>query len=271
MQVTGRDEFPRLGIAFNEMADQLQARMDELDAERARLREATVRFGDALAATHDVDQLLRENVLVDLYPLVRKALRVGSRSYSIKKLEPLYMGNEFRSGEVTNAAASITEYARARELQQLGSGDEAQRMFDSIADYNRYDCVSTLRLRDWLLAIARQAGIEPVPESLLVEAAKAAGKVYAASPLAVELQRLAGPPDDPDRDPDHTALALAAAAIDYHDREAKTFWWGHFFRVEQPLEAVDGIMPVPDGPGIGVTLDRPFLESVTRSVEVLAG
>jgi diguanylate cyclase (GGDEF)-like protein len=59
VQVTGRDEFARLGIAFNEMADQLQERMDELDAERARLREATVRFGDALAATHDVDQLLR--------------------------------------------------------------------------------------------------------------------------------------------------------------------------------------------------------------------
>jgi diguanylate cyclase (GGDEF)-like protein len=59
VSVTGNDEFARLGLAFNEMADQLQARMAELDAERARLREATVRFGDALAATHDVDQLLR--------------------------------------------------------------------------------------------------------------------------------------------------------------------------------------------------------------------
>ena len=59
VEVTGRDEFGRLGLAFNEMADQLEARMKELDAERARQREATVRFGDALAATHDVDQLLR--------------------------------------------------------------------------------------------------------------------------------------------------------------------------------------------------------------------
>ncbi len=38
---------------------------------------------------------------------------------------------------------------------------------------------------------------------------------------------------------------------------------------EQPLEATNGIMPVPEGPGIGVTLDRPFLQEVTRSVEVL--
>lgn len=61
--VKGRDEFARLGRAFNEMADQLEARMTELDEERRRLREATMRFGEALAATHDVDGLLR--TLVD--------------------------------------------------------------------------------------------------------------------------------------------------------------------------------------------------------------
>jgi O-succinylbenzoate synthase len=38
---------------------------------------------------------------------------------------------------------------------------------------------------------------------------------------------------------------------------------------EQALEATDGVMPVPSGPGIGVTLDRAFLETVTQSVEVL--
>ena len=38
---------------------------------------------------------------------------------------------------------------------------------------------------------------------------------------------------------------------------------------EQALEATDGIMPVPEGPGIGVTLDRAFLDTVTESVEVL--
>jgi diguanylate cyclase (GGDEF)-like protein len=59
VEVQGRDEFARLGLAFNEMADQLESRLEELAAERGRLRETTVRFGEALAATHDVDQLLR--------------------------------------------------------------------------------------------------------------------------------------------------------------------------------------------------------------------
>lgn len=211
--------------------------------ERTHLLTIAARHGVGEAA---VDQLLADGVLVDLYPIVKRAVRVGSRSYSIKKLEPLYMGTELREAEVKSGGDSILEYVRARELLATGELDPAtglagaaaaQHVLDDLADYNRYDCVSTLRLRDWLLAIARAHGVEPVPESLLVEAAKAAGKVYEASPLAVELQRLAGPPDDPDRDADHTALALAAAAIDYHDREAKSFWWGHFFRVEQPIEA----------------------------------
>jgi len=38
---------------------------------------------------------------------------------------------------------------------------------------------------------------------------------------------------------------------------------------EQQLEASNGIMPVPEGPGLGVTLDRPFLDEVTLSTEVL--
>jgi diguanylate cyclase (GGDEF)-like protein len=57
--VRGRDEFAMLGSAFNDMANQLEARLAELEAERGRLRDAITRFGEALAATHDVNQQLR--------------------------------------------------------------------------------------------------------------------------------------------------------------------------------------------------------------------
>ncbi len=57
--VRGRDEFAALGTALNDMAEQLEARLAELEAERARVREALAHFGEALAATHDAKQLLR--------------------------------------------------------------------------------------------------------------------------------------------------------------------------------------------------------------------
>ncbi len=57
--VRGRDEFAALGTALNDMAAQLEARLAELEAERTRAREALARFGEALAATHDPQQLLR--------------------------------------------------------------------------------------------------------------------------------------------------------------------------------------------------------------------
>jgi diguanylate cyclase (GGDEF)-like protein len=57
--VKGHDEFAVLGTAFNDMAGQLEGRLAELEDERGRLRTAITRFGEALAATHDVEQLLR--------------------------------------------------------------------------------------------------------------------------------------------------------------------------------------------------------------------
>jgi diguanylate cyclase (GGDEF)-like protein len=59
VQVQGRDEFALLGRTFNEMAAQLQTRLDELEQQRGRLRDVIARFGEALGATHDVEQLMR--------------------------------------------------------------------------------------------------------------------------------------------------------------------------------------------------------------------
>ena len=57
--VKGATSSPQLGRAFNQMASELEARLDDLEEERRRLREANARFGDALAATLDPEQLRR--------------------------------------------------------------------------------------------------------------------------------------------------------------------------------------------------------------------
>lgn len=110
----------------------------------------------------DVDDLLRNGVLVDLYPLVRKSIRVGTDSFSLKALEPLYLGTQPRSGDVTTAADSINSYARYCELRAAGRIDEAATVLKEIEGYNHYDCRSTRALRDWLLMRAWEAGVTPI-------------------------------------------------------------------------------------------------------------
>lgn len=57
--VRGRDEFATLGLAFNAMAAQLEARLEDIEDERRRLRDSNARFGDALASALDPEQLQR--------------------------------------------------------------------------------------------------------------------------------------------------------------------------------------------------------------------
>jgi diguanylate cyclase (GGDEF)-like protein len=56
--VKGRDEFAALGHAFNDMAGQLESRLEELAWERAKARDAIARFGEALSASHNPYQLV---------------------------------------------------------------------------------------------------------------------------------------------------------------------------------------------------------------------
>ncbi|MFB7892704.1 TM0106 family RecB-like putative nuclease [Microbacterium sp. NPDC056044] len=190
----------------------------------------------AMAARHgvreaDVDRLLRDGVFVDLYPIVRRALRVGSRSYSIKKLEPLYMGDEVRTSDVQKGDDSIVRYVEARALQADGAVVEASVVLDDLADYNRYDCVSTLRLRDWLVDRAREAQLVPSPNPEPDE------RAYEPSVRATVLDALAL--DHPDDSVEARSLRLGAAAIDYYPREAKSFWATHFLRLREPVSLWD--------------------------------
>src|SRR5436190_6292668 len=54
----GRDEFAELGGEFNQMARQLETRLEELQRERERLQEAVRRIGESVASNLDRDALL---------------------------------------------------------------------------------------------------------------------------------------------------------------------------------------------------------------------
>ncbi len=181
-----------------------------------------------------VDDLLRSGVLVDLFPLVRKSIRVGTESYSLKSLEPLYMGSELRTGDVTTAAESITMYARYCDLGADGRScavSEAANVLKQIEDYNRYDCRSTQRLRDWLIKIAIESSVLPLGPQPVADGSA----VEDADQIARTLMAFAGDGVE-ERSPEQTAVALFAAARGYHSREDKPFWWAHFDRLNNPVD-----------------------------------
>ncbi|MCU1569748.1 MAG: hypothetical protein JWR33_489 [Naasia sp.] len=202
------------------------------DYERSHLQQLCARHGVGEVM---LDDLLREHVFVDLYPVVMHSVRISERSYSLKKLEPLYMGDELRRSDVTNAADSIVAYVDYTVLRDSGRTEEAEAQLAEIEEYNRYDCVSTLRLRDWLLDRADEAGVgrrrvPMVDEPRDTRIGRREDRVRDRL-----LGTIAGIPAI-DRTPDQQAVALAAAAIEYHRREDKTWWWEHFNREITPLE-----------------------------------
>lgn len=180
----------------------------------------------------EVDELLRSGTLVDLYPLARKSIRVGAESFSLKALEPLYMGAQLRAGDVTTATESITSYARYCELQAAGRFDDAASVLKEIEDYNHYDCRSTRELRNWLMLRAYELGVVPVGAQPVPDGDTAEDD----DRLAMTLSAFTGDAAVGERTAERTAVALVAAARGYHRREDKPFWWAHFDRLNFPVD-----------------------------------
>lgn len=99
----------------------------------------------------EVDQLLRNDVFVDLYKIVKGSIILGEPKYSIKNVEHLYRGK--RDTEVASGGDSVYVYEEWRNLNSQGiEGDswETSEILNSIRDYNIDDCNSTQELVEWL-------------------------------------------------------------------------------------------------------------------------
>jgi uncharacterized protein len=106
--------------------------------ETTALTRLMMRYGTRETEMH---ALLRGQVFVDLYRVVRQGLRIGVPSYSIKKLEPLYMPE--RRGRIVLASSSIVEYEKWLQ-------DPRPEILDAILTYNEDDVRSNWLLHAWL-------------------------------------------------------------------------------------------------------------------------
>jgi predicted RecB family nuclease len=199
----------------------------------------------------EVDRLLREHVLVDLYRVVDQALRISRPSYSLKEVEAFY--DQGRTAEVKQAGDSVLMFE-----QWLQEGDA--ELLAKIEDYNKEDCDSTLRLRDWLIEqrelAEREHGVQ-LPWRLPGQPTEPDEGEADVLGETTELQEalLTDVPADPDeRGADQREVWLLAQLLDYHRREAKPAWWQWFERLERTSaelaefdpEAIGELSPIGD-------------------------
>jgi predicted RecB family nuclease len=208
-----------------------------------------------------IDDWLRSGLLVDLLPVVTGSIVLGEPSYSIKKVEHLYM--EERSAEVTNAGDSVVAYLNwqnSGEPLQPGDLPDGSPLLKGIENYNREDCESTVFLHDWLLTLRREVGLPDQPLAAEAEE-KEAKEPWPLEQLSARL--LSELPEvlqsDPPADATDELLALQneagqrgmswrvqrllAQLLPFHHREAKVAWWAYFDRrskaEQSPAELID--------------------------------
>jgi uncharacterized protein len=73
----------------------------------------------------EIDRMLRAGLFVDLYAVVRHAIRAGIESYSIKKLEPLYAFE--RTVGLPDVSAVLAKVQASLELGDFGGIGEEER------------------------------------------------------------------------------------------------------------------------------------------------
>jgi predicted RecB family nuclease len=165
----------------------------------------------------ELDQLLRERRFVDLYRVVLQALRASTETYSLKDLEAIFWRE--RTGEVKTASASIVEYERWCVTQD-------KTILDSIAAYNKDDCVSTAHLRSWLEGL-RPVGInleivDDTAEEKREQSAERAQLEARKQALAASVR--ASTHGEP------RVRELVAELLWFHQRSQKPGWWALFER-----------------------------------------
>lgn len=248
---TSRDDEKR---AFEDFVDFIRKRRERYPAlhvyhyanyEKSALRRLAQQHG---TREEEIDDLLRGEVLVDLFAVVRQAVAISEEGYGLKNVERFY--DLERLTDVKKGAESIVMFER-----WLLEPDP--RILDDIARYNRDDCRSTYLLREWLLERRREA-IAKFGRELLLRAPKSPNDPCHAeftescprcmkhrndereqSRRTVLERSLLENVLTPQTEQEYQMMAadrriryLLANLMAYHRREEKPGWWAYFDRCE---------------------------------------
>src|SRR5256884_5953895 len=177
----------------------------------------------------EIDRMLRAGMLVDLHQAFKQGVRASVEEYSLKKIEA-FCG--FQRETPVEKSRSAMRYIEHR--LELGRGDDEmpEELRAVMEGYNREDCVSTSRLREWL-EVERKALVQrgtEVPRFVDREEAPSEELDERQRRVAALVERLTDgiPADLEARTNEQQARWLLAQLEDWHRREDKaTYWEGY--------------------------------------------
>jgi predicted RecB family nuclease len=177
----------------------------------------------------EVDDLLRNEIFVDLYTVVRHGVLVGEPSYSIKYIEHLYRPE--RQTDVGSGGDSVVVYEQWRENPDGKSWEDSQ-MLNGIREYNKDDCDSTQELADWLRKQQLTHNIDYVGNTEVKEQdipEEVTNRILLRDRLL----------DVAEKEQDETSADMTetlAWMLEFHRRENKPSWWRLFDRLASTEE-----------------------------------
>jgi predicted RecB family nuclease len=216
--------------AFKEFIEWVYARWEQdhtmhiyhyANYEIAACRKLMGRYG---ICEYEVDQLLRNDVFVDLYKIVKGGVLLGEPKYSIKNVEHLY--RESRKTDVGTGSDSVVVYENWRENSD-GQTWETSKLLNSIREYNIDDCNSTQELVDWLRDKQTEYHIEYIGKKDFIEP-EVKEEITARSQLRDELLKCSENLEK--ENPDSMVIQNFAWSLEFHRRENKPVFWRLFDR-----------------------------------------
>jgi predicted RecB family nuclease len=185
-------------------------------------------MGRYASREEEIDRMLRGGLFVDLYQVVRHAIRASVESYSIKELERFFGFD--RSTKLTDASRALANIQTALEL-----GDPeavTAELKETVTGYNRDDCFSAKALRDWLEIIraeliAKGTAIDRPPPPNIEISEELTAWQKRVEELVARLT-VGIPADAAERSAEQQARWILAHTLDWHRREEKTVWWEYF-------------------------------------------
>lgn len=185
----------------------------------------------------EVDKILRAELFIDLFSVIKESLRASVESYSLKEMEKF---TEYkREANLRLASDARRRMSAALDFNDFTTMSEAD--FELIEVYNKDDCIATLHLHRWLENIYEQEvknGKNLIRPELKTGDASDAVEEKDAEAKALYDGLVASLPSDVEEwDNEANAKWLLAHQIEFYRREQKSAWW-EFFRLND-LEDFD--------------------------------